>query len=192
MNGNENSGPGIGLSFTRLMPLAWQRVGKDADASASEAEQNRNERLLQLLLLYDDYPADRRNQEGEHSGDLERIEAKLDAVIHLLASLISQRESGLEKRLVSVAAQYLEWIEGKLTAPAAGDPLCILLEIDPRIPQPLKMVAQTVQLKPVDDDNVRVRVKLQNPGERAQEALEKMIFRIHRREVARWRTDEGA
>lgn len=69
MNGNENSESGFGLSFTRLMPLNWQHPEKDAAVFAVELEQLRNERLLRLLLFYDDYPIERRNQTGEHEGE---------------------------------------------------------------------------------------------------------------------------
>lgn len=74
MNSKEISEPGIGLSFTRLMPLTWQQAETDAGGLETEVEQIRNDRLLQLLLLYDDYPADRRDQEGEHTIRLAALE----------------------------------------------------------------------------------------------------------------------
>lgn len=192
MNNNQNSGPDIGLSFTRRMGLSWEHSDSDPGNIEAEADHMRNERLFQLILLYDEYPKERRDVASEQTSDLERMEAKLDAVIHLLAFLIAESESGAGERLVNLAAHHLEWEEGRLTSPAAGDRLCILLEIDPRLPRALKMAARVTQLTPIDADCVRVRVALEDQGERVQDALEKLIFRIHRREIARKRSDTGA
>lgn len=175
MNSEENDEPELGLSFIRLMPLSWQLSDADAGSLKEEQQRMRNERLFQLLLLYDEYPIDRRDEEMEHASELDRVEAKLDAVIQLLAILIAERNSGSGERLVTVAAHHLQWIEDKMTSPADGDRLQICLEVDPRLPQPLKMTARVVQLKPVAADGIRVRVKLEDQGERIQQALEKLI-----------------
>jgi len=189
MNNKEQSEAGIGLSFARRMPLSWQRFKTDADGQEAGGESMRNERLLQLFLLYDDYHPDRREEEREYNNDLERVEAKLDAVIQLLGFLIRQRESNSGEHLVSVAAHFLEWDDEKQNTPATGDRLWVFLDIDPRLPQSLKMAGSVVQLTPVEADRIKVRVKLEDQGERIQEVLEKLIFRIHRREIARLRSE---
>lgn len=188
MNSNDESGPGIGLSFTRRMPLSWKCFAATAGGREERVERMRNERLLQLLLFFDEYHNDRRDEEGDHKSDLERVEAKLDAVIHLLRFLIEQNEGGADESLVTVAAHHLEWTEEKRNTPARRDRVWVLLEIDPRLPQALKLAAEVVQLTPIGADQVKVRVKLSDQGGRAQEALEKLIFRIHRREIARIRS----
>ncbi|MCB1751628.1 MAG: PilZ domain-containing protein [Gammaproteobacteria bacterium] len=187
----EISEPGKGLSFTGHMPLSWKQLDADAREYEEAAVRARNGRLFQLLLLYDEYPAERRDEEGEHTGELERLEAKLDAVIQLLAFLIAERNRPAEKRPVTVTAHHLAWVERSGVSPVAGERLRILLEIDPRLPQPLELTARVVRLEPAGNGAVRVQAALEDQGERVQEALEKLIFRIHRREIARMRSGKG-
>lgn len=190
MSGDKIDDSGIGLSFSSRMPLRWQRLDPDTDGFAAQRERLRNERLLQLLLLYDDYPIERRDGEGEQNSDLARLEAKLDAIIQLFATLIKGSEEEAPVRLVTISANYLEWEDRQLDGLALQDRLWILLQIDPRLPQPLKMAGSVVQITYVENSAAKIRVQLDKLGEFGQQALEKLIFRMHRREIALLRAQQ--
>ena len=188
MHNETSSGPEIGLSFTSQMHLTWQPFAQATELRDNTEELRlRNRRLLQLLLFYDGYHPEQRTEEIDQKNGLDRIEAKLDAVIQLLSFLCSQPDTDEEQRLVSLSAHYLEWAETEQIAPAVGERLHIRLGIDPRLPQPLELVGSVVQRIPQEVDRVKVRIALHDLGEPLQGILEKVIFRGHRREIARIR-----
>lgn len=72
MNLKDNGEPDTGLNFTRRMPLFGQLFDADACDLEVEAQGIRNKRVFQLLLLNDEYPIERRNEEGgKHTSELD-------------------------------------------------------------------------------------------------------------------------
>ena len=72
MNLKDNGEPDTGLNFTRRMPLFGQLFDEDVCDLEMEAQRMRNKRVFQLLLLYDEYPIERRNEEGgKHTSELD-------------------------------------------------------------------------------------------------------------------------
>jgi len=158
-----------------------QAEGSD-DGSLMSMVNIRNQRLLQGLIALDD---SRRSDEGERSPEMIRLESKLDLLLDMMAVLVQRGEQHLRRTPVRLAASWLEW-QGVDGAVQVGEQVWVYLQIDPRLPQPLKLLAQVVTAEGAGE-YARVHVRLTQLSEECRDLLEKVIFRYHRREIARMR-----
>ncbi|MEW8013230.1 MAG: hypothetical protein AB2807_00095 [Candidatus Sedimenticola endophacoides] len=151
-----------GLSFEAWMPMRLEEVEGEPSESDVEAANDTNQRLLQGLLLLDERPGGReRDEEGEERGaEIARLEGKLDLLIEMVSHLLGGDPCGLQPARVRLGARALQWQDGPGGSPAGA-------------------------LFWVDTPPGQVRLEWQS--EAVTDLLETLIFRYHRRQVARLR-----
>lgn len=112
--------------------------------------------------------------------ELRRLDMKLNLMIEMLGELLA-RESGLP---ASTAVRLTpRALVCESTAFRPGDRVLVSLFINPLIPKPLRLPGQVESM-----EDGRVTVVFQGLAQGAVEALEKLIFRHHRKTVAQSRS----
>lgn len=170
-----------GLSFEAWMPMRLEEVEGELSESDVEAANETNQRLLQGVLLLDERPGGReRDEEGEErDAEIARLEGKLDLLIEMVSQLLGGGPSGLQPARVRLGARALQWQDGP-EGPPAGALVWVHLRIDPRLPRSLRLLARRVDTPPG-------QARLEWQSEAVADLLETLIFRHHRRQVARLR-----
>jgi hypothetical protein len=171
------------LACEELRPLAFV-PGRDADPAAVAAAA---EALLRALAVVEDGP---RGDEPEPGGDhaLPRIEAKIDLLTALVASLCAQAGADPSRRLRwSARGACIDVAD----APVAGTRGYLRVRPADWLPSPLQLPA-TVLATAAQDEGHRAWLRFDDLPAPLQAALERHLFRQHRRAVAesrRPRTD---
>ena len=136
--------------------------------------------LLRALAMMDDGAEGERDEADPRAAELSRIEAKVDLVLARLGAVLSARAE-------SLPATALRWsrLGARLrlaSSPARPDGV-LRVHLDPRLPQALELPARLVGTERLGGECLAwLRFEGLDPALEA--ALERHVFRRHRREVA--------
>lgn len=159
-----------GLLCQCTMPLSWREAAPDA----SERRAMLGEAALVLAAI--------NQMEGGHEIEsapenrrLERLEAKLDLTLHLLAKVLEPAPPppGIA---VGLGGETVEWRDER--PPAAGT--AIVLELRPSEALPLAIRLPAVALAP---NGGLARARFQELNEELADALTQFVFRRHRQAI---------
>lgn len=164
------------LACEELRPAAFL-PGRDADPAANAAAA---EAMLRALAVVEDGP---RGDEPEAPTDhaLPRIEAKIDLLTALVASLCAQAGSDPRTRLRWSPRGACLAVPAALAAGTEGS-----LRIRPAdwLPSPLQLPATVVACDRDDAGGHRAWLRFDDLPAALEAALERHLFRLHRRAVA--------
>ena len=173
--------PDLGsVSVTLTLPLQMAEwVSHDATQQASRDFANLT--LLNGLAALDKPGADL-HADNPDSPQLQRLEAKIDLGLQMLGQLLNANAPLPPQQNVLLSAQALAW---RCTTPPPASELHLQLFIDSRIPQPLQLKAR------LDGQQGEYWVvRFVDVPETLQVALDRAVFRWHRRQVQTWQAGE--
>lgn len=160
-----------GLACEIDMPLAWRPATLDEAA--------RHSRIRTAALLLSALNQMESGHEAEAGGPenrrQERIEAKLDLTLHLLARALDQGELAA-CRTVRLSADGAQWPDA--APPAAGT--AVLLIMRPSEALPLNLEIPGIAREPLGGD---ARVGFEDLSEALDAALYQFVFRRHRQAI---------
>jgi hypothetical protein len=173
------------LIYEDELPLQWQGRDDQRHGESMTRIAEKNERLLRSINLLAEQGHEKPEEEGEHEAALIRLETKVDLLLDLF-SRIGTDAAGLPPSApVRLSAKGMQWLsEGE--APVAGQSVWIRLYLEPRLPEAVQFPAQILGVE-TEGPQHKVLARFESLGEGAQNLLEKMIFRHHRRQVAQQR-----
>lgn len=160
-----------GLACIFPMPLAWNDV---------QLDENRRRGLMReagLILAALNQMESAHDLEGSapENRRLERVEAKLDLALYLLARALEPAPAP-EHRLVTLTPGGAAWEED--APPASGTTL--VLELRPSEQLPLVVKLPAVAREPLAH---LARVRFENMPEDLEDALHQFVFRRHRQAI---------
>lgn len=184
MNGNDATTFGTGLCYEDLLPLRWRRSEDAHPIARSLAINLGNEQLLRHLAAVDEFRTEGGEDDAPAAHELHRLENKLDLLIDLVGELLT-RQSDLPAPVpVRLCAETLVWTCAPDAAPAPGDSVEAEVFLNPRYPRPLVMFGLVESVEADADGRANVSLRYRELSEGARGALEKTIFRQHRRLIA--------
>lgn len=168
---------GEALACEDVRPCGFEAA--TPDVAARHAEAMRAEAFLQALAIVEDSRGEDPEEYGPGALALQRIEARLDLLTALVGSLLH----GIERD----APRALRWsaIGACLSGPDAPVDSTGWLRIQPSdaLPQPLRLPVRVLaKEQAAGDARLWLRFDDLPPGLTA--ALERHLFRLHRREIA--------
>lgn len=180
---------GRGLIYTDSIPLAWrERAAVTSDSAAVQISYG-SLQVLRLILSIEDQgsePPPDADQEHEH---LVRLEFKVNLLIDLVGYLLAQNALLPPRMPVSLSADGLEWCSAE--APRQGSYVEVDLYLSAKYPRPVTLPGFIEAVEPAPE-GYRSRVIFPELAIPLQDALEKFIFRHHRRIVASRRGEPSA
>lgn len=165
------------------LPLAWQPLEEARLEELRPVLDSHNQSVLQAILFLEHQHRDVAEDDPGLGQDLHRLEAKLDLILQLLAESMSGAGQLPARVPVRIEAGEIRW------ACSGTEPRgLVLVEVYPsaRFPRPLRLAVR------LDDGPAGVaRGHFLGLEEAAQDALQRLLFLVHRRAVARARRDRG-
>lgn len=156
------------------------------EPSASRGRQSQAVMLLQGLAQIEDL---RKDDGGEEHGDLpllaQRMDAKLDLILALVGRL-AMRADGLPERQLRWSRSGLRVDLDAADALDQGTPALVRLQPAEWLPDHLELPA-TVLARDAHDGGARVWLAFGELRADLVEALDRHLFRLHRRQVAEQR-----
>lgn len=170
------------LAYIDRLPVSWNpRDEALIDSNYTRIDEH-NEQVLRCVNLLGEQLKEKTEDDSETDSALMRLEAKVNLLLELVSKLdqrISQIPNLTEVRL---AATGIEWLCHD-TKPAVGDEIWVNLYLDNRIPDAMKIAAKVITVSE-DTKGIVVTALFESMGGTAQDQMEKMIFRHHRRMIA--------
>jgi hypothetical protein len=184
MSDNDATTFGSGLCYEDDLPLRWRRSEDAHPIARSLAINLGNEQLLRHLAAIDEFRGEGGEDDTPAAHELHRLENKLDLLIDLVGDLLT-RQSDLPSAVpVRLCAETLGWACAPDAAPAPGDSVEAEVYLNARYPRPLVMFGRIESVETDADGRASVLLRYRELSEGARGALEKTIFRQHRRLIA--------
>lgn len=178
---------GDGLVYQAALPLRWRSLGHPADRESVPAIHQRSLGFLHTLLALGERATEPVEEEPGHRGaELARMDAKLNLLLDLMGRFLTHSQNLPHAVPVRLGSRGLEWTEREGPAETGGE-LLIELFLDVEIPRPLELLTHVRHRRVGPDGLVTVQAHFELLDEALEDALERYIFREHRRSIARQR-----
>ncbi len=173
------------LGYQGVLPVEWERLDSPVDTATRRRQEHDNTVLLQGLLVLDEQPKVEHEEELSAFGqELQRIDYKLNLVLELLTQTLRSWRKLPEPVAVELSVEKVNWCTAE--PPPQGEPVLVKLYLSPIFPNPFVATGKVTSVRRGEETN-RVEVRFDGLGAQVHDALEKMVFRQHRRDVARAR-----
>lgn len=174
------------LCYQDLIPVEWELLQHPLDAAQRQRHQHDNAVLLQGVLMVDEQPVIEHDEELSALGhELQRIDHKLNLVLELLSQTLRSWRNLPDPVAVRITSAGVQW-EGA-EGPPEGSAVLLKLYMSPVVPNPF-IVGGSVRPKLSRGDSAWNEVHFEQLDAQVLDLLEKVVFRQHRRQIARQRS----
>lgn len=173
------------VSFRGRMPLRWEPLESEPDEGQLTSLNEQNLALLRAVSALEERHSETPdNPQHIPLPDIQRLEAKLDLLLTLVGQMRSASEIVPPGRTLELSAGGLAWwpgdSEGTIRADMAG---LVAITLSAYAAQPLKLPVRVVSVTDWEDGRV-VLATFFGINATTADALEKLVFRHHRRAIA--------
>lgn len=180
------------ICYEDALPLAWRRPADTAGHGSAHLE-DANITFLRHMAALEDHASEPSGDEyGESHPDLVRLEAKVGVLLELVGRLLVQQLTLPAKTSIRLTTGGIQWLVASGTAqipPGRGQRLELDLFLHPNLPLPLSLSGTVDAVTCEESGAQRVHVTFLDVAPAVRNHLERIIFRRHRRSVARARQD---
>jgi hypothetical protein len=172
-----------GLIYEDALPLIWRQLESIPGETQLARLNDSNEAFLRALSALEEHHPGYAELEDRFPiirQELERLDLKLNLLMELVGHVLSRQMMLPEPVPVRVGAEGIEWRCERL--PDRGSWVFVELYLRPRYPRPLELVGEVMERS-----DKEVKLAFIGMSESVQDWLEKLIFRHHRRHIARRR-----
>ena len=169
------------LVFEQNLPLRWWQLPSRPDENELGRLHDAALRIVHVALAWDDAPPVQELQEEAAGRAYELVEFKVNLLLELVSELLTREQPLPMPAPVQLTGEGLWWKTAR--PPGVSEILRVELYILPSIPKPLVLIAEVTSIER-SDDLYRVHVRFVEIPDLLRDALEKMIFRHHRRLIA--------
>ncbi len=183
------SSTGKGLVYEDRIPLRWKILQSPLPPARQSQLDQQNEEMLAFIATLEEHKGDVADDEHDaYRQELQRVEHKVNLLLDMVGQLLARQTDMPESVPVRLGPGAIEWHAAD--APAEGHRLLLEIFISQQYPKPLVFVGQVREVEP-QDHAMRIVAEFEEGGESVTHALEKLIFRHHRRLVAHARKSQG-
>jgi len=165
------------LTHAAVLPVEWARRAADEDAAQIARRLRRNLAALAVDAAGDER-RDRPSDEGAANVDLQRIDSKLNAIMELFALLLERDLIVPPRAGVRFNAHGIEWEASGM--PSADEPIVVRIHLEACPALPLELAG--IAIDGPEPGWAAARFESVRPP--LADAIAKMVFREHRRQVA--------
>jgi len=178
-------GDGDGLFYEDSLPLRWREIGPTVTPAQALNIQQSNEQILRNLAVVDEHRLDLAEEaHPQVIQELTRLDSKINLLLDMVGQLVSRQLELPEPVPVRLGPDRLQWISAR--SPSVGDRIAVEIYLNPRYPSAMTLLGTVAKVN-AGADGFFVEMAYADGGEGQRNALEKLIFRRHRRSVAQAR-----
>ena len=173
-----------GLGYADTLPLGFEPLDKLPDGAALAGMNEETQQVLVADASLDEqrpHTDKKTDEEHELAEDLKRVEFKVNVLIQLVARLLSRDGVLPPVRSLRLHALGVEWLARDEAVPTGEG--VVSLHVSRYFPQPLLLPGRVLGTH-ADAEGTWVRFAFEGLTPSVTEALERLVFRHHRRLVA--------
>lgn len=167
------------IAYEGVLPLAWTPLPQPPTDAALARCFETDLTVLGVVAARDERHRTEAAEDGAPSPELVGIDAKLNLLLELVGTLLAREHTLPPLRALRLNAHGVAW--GDDAPPPAGAHGIVALHLDACPAVPLRLPGRVAPRAPGDTRCVVLFRELPAP---LQEALERLVFRDHRRRIA--------
>jgi hypothetical protein len=171
----------LGVCYEALMPVAVTLLSAEPTSYEVSQAQQSNQTVLQTISALEE-SVERNVDEAERGSEIARLELKLNILLDLVSEIASRNLELPPQRVVRLCADRLLWPDDGYYR--AGEALRVDLYLQPGYPRPLQLLGVLSEQRHQEGESVWAQIELSQPEEMMTDAMERFIFRQHRRQIA--------
>ncbi|MCK7595153.1 PilZ domain-containing protein [Pseudomarimonas salicorniae] len=171
---------GDALSCESEIPVAYRSHAPDAQSVDRAVEHA--ELVLKSLALIEEAPHEEGDEHAAERAHLQRLEAKLNLVLETLSGILRRERSDLPQQRFRWSRFGAELMHPGGDVPERG---FLLLQPLAWLPQRLELPVNCIAKTPAEGGGSRVWLRFAPQPPSLEQALERHLFRLHRRELAK-------
>lgn len=167
------------LSCESTLPVDYHATADDAGSIPRAVEHA--ELVLRSLALIEDAPHEEGEEHAAERAHLQRLEAKLNLVLECLSGLLRRDRPDLPQQTLRWSRRGAELLTAHDPVPPRG-----FLRMQPVawLPQRLELPVVCLAQQAEQGDRTRVWLRFEPLPPALEQALERHLFRLHRRQLA--------
>lgn len=167
------------LAFAGELRLEWHAIASPPAAEELMRLRDANLTVLNLVSAVEEHRTEASDEEASSGLDLLRLDAKLNLLLELMQRMAARDREPPARRSVRLNAHGVA-LPADAAAPAVGGTVVACIHLDACRAMPLELVARVMALS----DPGWVLLAFIEQGPAMEEALDRLVFRYHRRQVA--------
>lgn len=172
--------PATGIALEALLPLGWSTTSHSSKAG-DELRRHGNIALLRALAALESTVSEHEHNLPESAQKtLDRLEAKLDIVLAMMAEMARASMQLPPEKQVSLFSDHIVWTESDGSMLSPNQRLLVHVYLSQHLPQPLQLSVTVTGLE-MQAATVRISAQIDGLDEELEEWLTRTIFRHHRR-----------
>jgi hypothetical protein len=180
-------GPAAGseLSWEDRLPLAWRPIPAGSGPEVAHLYDAALTRLHAILSVGEALAADPTEDATPRTQEWLRLEARLNLLLAMVGELLAAQRPAPAPRAVRLGGAWIAWEDPQ--PPAPGDALAVDLYLNPALPDAVTLPVVVNSVSGAGTAPGTVQATFPDLPPSVRNALEKLIFRWHRRRVAEQR-----
>ena len=173
-----------GIGYADALPLGFEPLDKLPDGAALAGMNQETQQVLVADASLDEqrpHTDKKSDEEHELAEDLQRVEFKVNVLIQLVARLLNREGELPPVRSFRLYSAGVEWLAAGEAAPSGAG--LVSLHVSRNFPQPLLLPGRVLG-QHADGEGSWVRFVFEGLTPSVTDALERLVFRHHRRLVA--------
>lgn len=175
-----------GLSCALKLPLEWSSL-KESCSSLSSSVERANQNCLKIVLGLSDCMHESHDENTELSQDLQRMDFKINIILEMLGQLLSKNIKIPPDVDLKLGPKAIQWLK-LANPPESGQMIQVKIYLDTRFLFPFVICGEVATVTPVEA-GYSVVIQTAEISASSLELLEKYIFRCHRRQIARMKSE---
>jgi len=175
------------INYEDRLVVAWEVDGTVAEGDIAQLEAS-NLAVLQGVTAVEEGASHRlREEQPELYQEVERLNARLDLLIDMVGRMMADQRQDSPTRQVRLAVEQVEFV-AKPEYAAPGQRGLLALQLHVSVPEPLRLPGEIVSEQTDSADRRWVLFKPLEMSSRLNDALDQLVFRHHRRNIAEQRS----
>ncbi len=172
------------LQVTAQLAYHWQALEMPPDAAMLARLDHRNAQVLQTMLALQEHFPDSGEYSTESNLELARLDLKINLLFELMGELIRRQIELPLPASLSLSAHAARWLQPSM--PSIDESGLLSIYFHPSLPRPVELAVTVTEVRAIEAGH-EAGGFFQGVSLGVKEQLEKLIFRLHRKAVARSR-----
>jgi len=170
---------GSGISYSTTVPFQWLPKRDRGEEDVRHLHES-NEEVLRLINSMDEHPLASSEDHGDNH-DMARVDFKLNLLLDLVGQLVTRHLDLPHPRSIDMNSMSMGWIDDH--PPGREAEIEIEIYLSSKYPRAVILPARVHSVES-HQTGFTVVAEFTGLSDPAQQALEKIIFRQHRRDIA--------
>lgn len=167
------------LAIEGELRVEWEPLAAQCGGGEFSRLRDANLTVLNLVAAVEEHRAEAQDEDSTSGAELGRLDAKLNLLLELVQLLVVRNREPAPRRWVRLNAHGIAFQAEDLYR-SPGAKVHVRIHLDACRAMPLEFPAQVVALA----EPGRVLLAFEEPGAAIEEAMDRLVFRHHRRKVA--------